>query len=142
MSVSRNFSGMATQALQREEAKLFVVPLCAMHPDDPEILRELAPFVELGQGRQQITGRQIPRAPEDYQVPYHERTSSTVLDRAQVSWVLSLVAPPTMLERLWDILHLKAAIIGGAPRGSLAHLRRQRDGSGARRPYPRGDSHR
>jgi hypothetical protein len=48
MGVGRDFSGMAPQALQREAAKLFVVPLPTMHPDDPEIIWELASFVELG----------------------------------------------------------------------------------------------
>ena len=44
----RDLIGMAPQAIQREAAKLFVVPVPAMYPDDPEIIRELSPFVELG----------------------------------------------------------------------------------------------
>jgi len=48
VGVGRDFSGMAPQALLCEMTELFVVPVPAMHPDDPEILWEFAPFVELG----------------------------------------------------------------------------------------------
>src|ERR687897_3070551 len=98
-----------------------------------------------------MTSQQIPCSPEDYQVPYHERSSFIVPNGAQVSWILSLAAPPITLAYSLGISHLEA-LTSGRPAPHLGGERwqpRSPPPPGGRdrtersgRPCPRGESHR